>query len=213
MICSITPRSGFGERAIAWLGGLLLCIGCTPIRPVAELTVRPDAGGAAGTAALGGAVSDAAQPSAAVVAKGGDACPSESARSCSGHATRTPLLCKSSVWQPEPPCGDDERCDTAAGANQGRCRPIAMECTGHEHSGRAKAQVRIQSRPALLTRVHGSRFLCRCRRQGYGAPWRAFAAGPPACTSSTVVESRARGTIGSPGSGSTARAPRVPHRR
>jgi hypothetical protein len=111
---------------------LLLCIGCTPIRPVAELTARPDAGGAAGTAAHGGAVSDAAQPSAAIVAKGGDACPSEGARSCSGHATQTPLLCKSSVWQPEPPCADDERCDTAADANQGLCRPIAMECTGHE---------------------------------------------------------------------------------
>jgi hypothetical protein len=108
---------------------------CTPIRPVAELTRRPDAGGAAGdagAAAVGGPESGVAQPPAAVAAHGGDACPSEGARSCSGHATQMPLLCKGSVWEPEPACADDARCDTAAGATQGQCRPIAKECMGQQ---------------------------------------------------------------------------------
>jgi hypothetical protein len=61
----------------------------------------------------------------------GDACPTEGARSCSGHATQSPLQCKSSVWQPEPACADNQRCDTAAGVNEGRCLPIAQECMGH----------------------------------------------------------------------------------
>jgi hypothetical protein len=72
-----------------------------------------------------------AQPGAAGAARGGDACAVEGLRSCGGHATTTPLLCKRAIWQAEPACADSERCDTAAGASQGRCRAIARECLGH----------------------------------------------------------------------------------
>jgi hypothetical protein len=65
-------------------------------------------------------------PTAGIV-QDGMPCESEGARGCTGHGTRIPLLCKASVWHPEPECSSDERCDTST-EHRGECRPMAREC-------------------------------------------------------------------------------------
>jgi hypothetical protein len=66
------------------------------------------------------------------IARLGESCSTDDLRACSGHASIQPLVCNAGEWQLESPCDSDERCDTTAGDDQGRCRPIAPECEDHE---------------------------------------------------------------------------------
>ena len=134
----VLPQPGSRTRALWRVVGLALgwCAACTPIKPLAPHGPQADAGVGAGAGGSSTPPSDAgtggAPPGAAAAARIGDACAGDGARSCGGHATSQPLLCKGGLWQAEPACADDERCDSAAGANQGHCSAIARECLGHD---------------------------------------------------------------------------------
>ncbi len=123
-----------------------------------------DAGGTGSSARSGGdsgngrpedAEVDASSTDAAAdepgMGKPGDSCDIEGARACSGHASTLPLVCLNGEWQPEEPCEDDERCDTATGTTQGRCLPILPECAGHQAGERFCAVNAIRVCPDLVS--------------------------------------------------------------
>lgn len=58
-------------------------------------------------------------------------CSEDGARACtSGNPSRQPLQCVDSVWREQPACNEGQRCESAAGPDQGSCVRIARECIG-----------------------------------------------------------------------------------
>ncbi len=87
-----------------------------------------------GSIADGGASDSSLTSDGAVADQGlasaGDPCESTGARACSAHGSKLPLECNASQWQSSSPCDDTQRCDSAAGNEQGTCKPIVKECAG-----------------------------------------------------------------------------------
>ena len=99
--------------------------------PVAgDLLSQSDAG--PDTREDGGPEPDGGQPGEGEPGLGepGDACSTAGERSCSGHASTVPLICRGGQWEVGQVCKSDERCDSAKGETLGHCLPIADECKG-----------------------------------------------------------------------------------
>lgn len=87
-----------------------------------------------GTAADGGrsaSPADGATETQADLGKGiataGDPCQGD-VRACADYGSQTPLSCANGVWKAEAACAEHERCQSAAGADRGSCKPIVDEC-------------------------------------------------------------------------------------
>ncbi|HKU38910.1 MAG TPA: cadherin-like beta sandwich domain-containing protein [Polyangiales bacterium] len=80
-----------------------------PSRPSTEADAGPDPGGP-------------------TVATEGEGCAPDGARACLEEGSRTPLECVEGSWRPATMCNEDELCDTALGAQRGRCRQVITEC-------------------------------------------------------------------------------------
>jgi hypothetical protein len=120
-----SPQSRVPRANVAWL---VLVVACTPVRPFGSAAKGGGDSGMPDAQAELPAAADAGAP----VERAGvdDACAPNGARTCALNELRVPLLCEKSSWSRQPPCAADERCETAAGRNQGLCVAIAPECLG-----------------------------------------------------------------------------------
>jgi hypothetical protein len=121
-------------QLIITLAGL---VACTPIGTPNEHGSGAQRDDSTASTELGSAKdagTDGSQdtPDAGRTPETGADCTSEGARSCAGHASRTTLMCEGGHWREHSQCEADERCDTASGAEQGRCRPIVEECLNRQ---------------------------------------------------------------------------------
>jgi hypothetical protein len=103
---------------------------CTPIHDVHPSATNnvASAGAQASTTSDAGGITDAG---AADKANTGTSCPSDGARTCDAIDSAKPLLCMKGEWTAQAPCGQDERCETATGADLGTCVAIDAECLAH----------------------------------------------------------------------------------
>jgi hypothetical protein len=140
-----------GAARIAIVGALLPALGCHT-----DLQTRshhPDAGTGTAAGDPGDAGSDAGQHRAPAVARAGDPCSATGARACSGPDSKLPLSCNAGEWQPESPCDDDERCDTADGRDRGMCKPIIAACENRQPDAPFCAGDAVRTCPSRLMQV------------------------------------------------------------
>jgi hypothetical protein len=64
--------------------------------------------------------------------KAGETCPAalDQSLACEGHASRKILKCQGGSWQVLQTCGQNERCDSRMGTEQGTCAAIPASCNG-----------------------------------------------------------------------------------
>jgi hypothetical protein len=94
--------------------------GADPLRTLVLPSVpEPDAGSSADTPP---------KPNAPGLASPGTDCAREGARACWKNGNKLALICKGGDWQVDTICDDDQRCNTAAGPEQGVCLAIVSEC-------------------------------------------------------------------------------------
>ncbi|HEX2678031.1 MAG TPA: EGF domain-containing protein [Polyangiales bacterium] len=132
------------------------------------------AAGGESDGAVDAGTGDAAMPAVSVIATAGDPCDVQGARACSGHGSKLPLSCNGGSWQTAEPCDDDQRCDSAEGAQLGTCQPIVTECAGETANVPFCADDALRTCPDLVSFVQtscgahaacvetGSKAVCSC---------------------------------------------------
>lgn len=162
--------SGRGAAAVAAVTTLG---GCTALLGLDQDYRLRDGGGTSGTggttssSGAGEATSSSGtggESGTGAVGKLGETCKDVQQLACAGNAQKLQLICgPEHVWKANGTCGESTFCDTAMGADQGTCKPVATECAAASPGEVFCAgMTRIQCGPDLVTTdaVETCAYLC-----------------------------------------------------